>query len=71
VIIHCAAERKVEAVEKNFDGTMKLNVDATKNLAEICGKKKKMFFFKFFHNLFLIFSKIRDIFCLYKHRLCI
>jgi hypothetical protein len=45
--VHCAAERKVDVVENNLDGTLKLNVDATKNLAQISGKlflsQKKIF----------------------------
>lgn len=37
VIIHSAAEKKVENVEKDFDKALHLNKDATAHLAEISG----------------------------------
>ncbi len=64
--MHCAAERKVDVVENNLDGTLKLNVDATKNLAQISGKLfinqqkifSKMNFFNYKAKLGILFIYI-------------
>lgn len=37
-IIHCAAQRFPDKVDKDLDGTIQLNVQATKNLAVLAGK---------------------------------
>jgi len=39
-IIHCAAEKKVENVEKDYKASSDLNIGATENLAKICSGKK-------------------------------
>lgn len=39
VIIHCAAEKRVENVEKNFTLSANLNIGATENLAKISAEK--------------------------------
>lgn len=36
-IIHCAAQRFPDKVEKDFDNTVQLNVEATRHLASIAG----------------------------------
>lgn len=36
-ILHCAAERRVENVENNFEKAMQLNRGTTEHLAETCG----------------------------------
>jgi len=36
-IIHCAAQRFPDKVDKDLEGTLKLNVEATKNLAVLAG----------------------------------
>lgn len=36
-IVHCAAQRFPDKVEKDVDGTVRLNVAATKNLANLAG----------------------------------
>jgi dTDP-4-dehydrorhamnose reductase len=36
-IVHCAAQRFPDKVEKDLDGTIRLNVEATKNLAVLAG----------------------------------
>ena len=36
-IVHCAAQRFPDRVEKDIDGTLKLNIEATKNLAILAG----------------------------------
>lgn len=41
VIIHCAAERKPDAFEKDPKKSMFLNVETTRNLAELAGKREK------------------------------
>ncbi len=38
-IIHCAAEKRVEAVENQPEASANLNVNATENLAKICAEK--------------------------------
>lgn len=36
--MHCAAERKPDVFEKDPAGSMFLNVEVTRNLAELAGK---------------------------------
>lgn len=36
-VIHAAAEKRVEVVERNFEKANNLNVNATSHLAEVCG----------------------------------
>ena len=36
-IVHCAAQRFPDKVDKDPEGTLKLNVEATKNLASLAG----------------------------------
>ena len=36
-IVHCAAQRFPDKVDNDVDGTIKLNVEATKNLATLAG----------------------------------
>ncbi len=38
-IVHCAAQRFPDKVDKDVEGTIKLNVEATKNLAVLAGKQ--------------------------------
>lgn len=40
VIVHCAAERKPDAFDKDPKNAMFLNVEVTRNLAEISGKRE-------------------------------
>lgn len=35
-VIHAAAEKRVEVVERNFEKANNLNVNATSHLAEVC-----------------------------------
>ena len=37
-IIHCAAEKRVNVVENDYENTVKINCDSTSFLAELCGK---------------------------------
>jgi hypothetical protein len=37
--VHCAAERRVENVENNFEKALQLNKGATQHLADVSGKK--------------------------------
>jgi dTDP-4-dehydrorhamnose reductase len=41
-IVHCAAQRFPDKVDKDLDGTIRLNVEATKNLAVLAGNKKNV-----------------------------
>lgn len=36
-IVHCAAQRFPDKVDKDLEGTVRLNVEATKNLAHLAG----------------------------------
>ncbi len=45
-IVHCAAQRFPDKVDKDFDGTIRLNVEATKNLAVLAGSKKKIYVYR-------------------------
>ena len=38
-IVHCAAQRFPDKVEKDKDGTIQLNINATKHLATKAGKQ--------------------------------
>lgn len=38
IVIHSAAERKPDAVEKQPEATRRLNIDATKNICELAGR---------------------------------
>lgn len=49
-------------VENNFDGTLKLNVDATRNLAEISGIYLKLFKITFYLVFFFISAKLGILF---------
>ncbi|CAF1642071.1 unnamed protein product, partial [Didymodactylos carnosus] len=42
-LIHCAAERKPDEFEKNANKSNLLNIDVTKNLAELCATLKIFF----------------------------
>ncbi|ORZ40255.1 hypothetical protein BCR44DRAFT_1478980 [Catenaria anguillulae PL171] len=42
-IIHCAAERRPDVAETNKDATLKLNVETTRHLAQLC-KSRNAFF---------------------------
>lgn len=37
--MHCAANRFPDKVDKDPEGTRKLNVEATRNLAKLCAKR--------------------------------
>lgn len=39
VVVHCAANRFPDKVEKDPEGTRKLNVEATRDLARLCAKR--------------------------------
>jgi S-adenosylmethionine synthetase len=38
-VIHCAAERRVEVVDGDFDKALKINVSATEHLAKLCAEQ--------------------------------
>lgn len=44
-IIHCAAEKNVENVQKNPEKSGILNVGATENLAKTCGGNSEFFIY--------------------------
>ena len=60
-IVHCAAQRFPDKVDKDVEGTIKLNVEATKNLAILAGSLlNKLNIFKIYLelliNVYLIFK---------------
>ena len=38
VVIHCAAEKKVEVVESNFEKAFDINMNATEHLSKLSGR---------------------------------
>jgi dTDP-4-dehydrorhamnose reductase len=53
-IIHCAAEKRVNVVENDYENTVKINCDSTSFLAELCGKQLSIIYL--IHLLFNILN---------------
>lgn len=50
-IVHCAAQRFPDKVGKDIEGTVKLNVEATKNLSILACNRTSCFIILLFNNL--------------------